>query len=98
MRKTKETMKKKKDTTEICKVCGVEYKYGNRYSHNTTQFHQKALINDTSEKVVNIKKQEYCKQYYLSKKDELCQKVECPDCGVFINQSSMKRHYRRKHS
>ena len=58
----------------------------------------KALNNDISEKIVDVKKQEYNKNIYQKRKDELCKKVECPDCGIFVNQSSMKRHYRRKHS
>ena len=67
-------------------------------NHIQTKVHLKAVNNDTSEKVVDERKQEYQKNYYESKKDELREKVECKECGVVLNKSSMKRHIKRKHS
>ena len=94
----KEHYEKHKNETEVCNICGVEFKCLQRSCHIQTKIHLKALNNDTSEKVVHERKQEYQKNYYESKKDELCVKVECQECGIMINKSSMNRHIKRKHS
>ena len=42
--------------------------------------------------------QKYNQKYYQAKKHIINEKTECSACGVVMNKSSMKRHFKRKHS
>ena len=66
--------------------------YRENHKEELTQYHKKKWAENKPK--LQIKNQ----YYYNLNKHKTSEKVECPECGIVISQSSMKRHMNRKHS